>query len=66
VLTGTNFTGGRPRLGLAPGANPMTICVSGPFNRATPIETLLNGVFVRFESAEAASEATDIGVWERR
>jgi hypothetical protein len=66
IVTGANFTGGRPRLGLPPGAAPMTVCVSGPFNRAAPIETLLNGVFVRFESADPATEATDIGVWERR
>jgi hypothetical protein len=65
LLTGTNFTGGRPRLGLAPGATP-TVCISGPFDSSTPIETLLNGVFVRFESADPAVDAPDIGVWERR
>jgi hypothetical protein len=66
VVTGTNFTSGRPRLGLLPSTTPMTICLSGPFNPATPIETLLNGVFVRFEGGESYANATDIGVWERR
>ena len=66
VVTGTSFAGGRPRLGLLPSAAPLPICLSGPFNPTTPIETLLNGVVVRFEGGETYANAADIGVWERR
>ena len=66
IATGHNFTGGRPRLGIPPGTGPVIFCVSGPFNPTTPIETLLNGVFVRFDGGPAFPQAHDIGVWERR
>jgi hypothetical protein len=66
LTTGNSFTGGRPRLGLPPSTTPTTVCVSGPFDPSLPIETLLNGVFVRFESGDPTNPATDIGVWERR
>ena len=66
AATGTNFTGGRPTPGIPPGTVPTTICVSGPFNPATPIETLLNGVFVRFDGGSAFHGAADIGVWTTR
>ena len=65
VVTGPNFTGGRPQLGLAPQAPPTLICVSGPFPNE-PIETMLNGVFVGFRGGEGAGNASDVGVWERR
>jgi hypothetical protein len=66
VVTGGGFSGGRPRLGLPPSATPTVVCLAGPFDPKIPIETLLNGVFVRFDSGDAASTASDIGVWERR
>ena len=66
LVTGTSFTAGRSRLGLPPSTTPTLVCISGPFDRAVPIETLLNGVFVRFESADPLNPAMDIGVWERR
>jgi hypothetical protein len=66
VVTGGGFTGGRPRLGLPPSATPTVICLSGPFDPKVPIETALNGVFVRFDSGDPLSTASDIGVWERR
>lgn len=66
IATGHNFTGGVPRLGIPPGVPPLTFCVSGPFNQATPIETILNGVFVRFDGGAAFPGAADVGVWERR
>jgi len=66
VATGTNFTGGRPRLGIPPGTTPTWFCLSGPFDPTTPIETLLNGVFVRFEGGNEFHGAADVGVWERR
>lgn len=53
-------------VGLAPGAPVTTFCVSGPFDPAVPIETLLNGVFVRFEAGAALGNVTDVGAWERR
>jgi hypothetical protein len=65
VVTGTHFAGGKPKQGIQKEEGPVTICVSGPFP-PTPIETLLNGVFVRFEGGESYANATDIGVWERR
>jgi hypothetical protein len=57
--------GGMPR-GIPPGTAPIVICASGPFPTATPIETLLNGVFVRFETGDALGNRNDVGVWERR
>jgi hypothetical protein len=62
VVTGGGFTGGRPRLGLPPSAAPTVICLSGPFDPKVPIETALNGVFVRFDSGDPLSTASDIGV----
>jgi hypothetical protein len=55
---------GGPPTGLAPGAPPALICLSGPFDPAVPIETMLNGVFVKFEHASGIGG--DIGTWERR
>ena len=66
IATGGGFTSGRSRLGLPPSSTPTVICVSGPFDPKVPIETLLNGVFVRFDSGDPNSTASDIGVWERR
>lgn len=66
VVAGTNFTGGRPKLGIPPGDPPLMICVSGPFDTAVPIETMLNGVFVGFRGQEPHTSGFDIGVWERR
>ena len=66
VSTGGGFTSGRSRLGLVPGEQPTLICISGPFDPRVPIETVLNGVFVRFDSGDPNSTASDIGVWERR
>jgi hypothetical protein len=66
ISTGGGFTSGRPRLGLPPSATPTAICLSGPFDPKVPIETALNGVFVRFDSGDPNSTASDIGVWERR
>ena len=53
VTTGHNFSGGRPRFGIPPGVPPTMFCVSGPFDPTVPIETSLNGVFVRFDGGEA-------------
>ncbi len=64
VVARQSFNG--HRLGLAPSAAPITICVGGPFNPTVPIETMLNGVFVAFEGAQDATNPFDIGVWERR
>ena len=66
VGTAGGFTSGRPRLGLPPSSTPTVICLSGPFDPKVPIETVLNGVFVRFDSGDPNSTASDIGVWERR
>jgi hypothetical protein len=52
--------------GLDRGTQPTTLCISGPFDPAVPIETLLNGVFVAFQGNGGLSSVTDIGVWERR
>ena len=43
---------------------PTLLCISGPFDPALPIETMLNGIFVQFQASDGS--ATDIGVWERR
>jgi hypothetical protein len=53
--------GGIPR-----NTTPTQICLSGPFDAAVPIETMLNGVFVLFDGGEALRGVSDIGVWERR
>jgi hypothetical protein len=66
LATGNGFTGGRPRLGLPPSTTPTQFCVSGPFSTTTAIETMLNGVFVRFEGAGSFQNVSDIAVWERR
>lgn len=66
VSSAGGFTSGRPRLGLPPSTTPTVICLSGPFDPKVPIETALNGVFVRFDSGDPNSTASDIGVWERR
>ena len=66
LSTGGSFANGHARLGLPPSTTPTTFCLSGPFNPTIPIETLLNGVFVRFESGDATRSVSDIGVWERR
>lgn len=66
VTTGTSFTGASSGFGLPPSSTPTDLCISGPFNPSTPIETMLNGVFVRFEGGAAFGNASDIGVWERR
>ena len=66
VTSAGGFTSGRPRLGLPPSPTPTVICISGPFDPKVPIETALNGVFVRFDSGDPNSTASDIGVWERR
>jgi len=66
VGTAGGFTSGRPRLGLPPSSTPTVICLGGPFDPKVPIETVLNGVFVRFDSGDPNSTASDIGVWERR
>ncbi|MFN2445552.1 MAG: hypothetical protein ABR606_08220 [Vicinamibacterales bacterium] len=58
--------GGVMPRGIPPGATPLTICITGPFPTGTPIETLLNGVFVRFDTGGAFGNRSDIGVWERR
>jgi hypothetical protein len=65
VVTGTHFAGGKPKQGIQKEDGTVTICVSGPFP-ATPIETLLNGVFVGFRGQDPATSGFDIGVWERR
>lgn len=65
VVTGTHFAGGKPKQGIQKEEGPVTICVSGPFP-PTPIETLLNGVFVGFRGQDPATSGFDIGVWERR
>lgn len=66
VVAGSSFSAGRSEFGLAPGQPAMTICLSGPFDPAVPIETALNGVFVRFDGGVSSPTASDIGVWERR
>jgi hypothetical protein len=66
LVTGSSFTAGRPRLGLPRGMPPTQFCISGPFDPALPIETVLDGVFVRFEGNDALANVSDIGVWERR
>jgi hypothetical protein len=66
LMPAAALTDGSSRHGLRPGAAPMTFCVSGPFDPAVPIETLLNGVFVRFEGGETLTSFSDLGVWERR
>jgi hypothetical protein len=63
VIAGRHFAGGHRRLGIEPGTAPATVCVSGPFDPAMSIETMLNGVFVAFRGPRGAR---DVGVWERR
>ena len=65
VVAGTHFAGGRSKNGIQKAEGAVTICVSGPFP-ATPIETLLNGVFVGFRGDDPVTSGFDIGVWERR
>jgi hypothetical protein len=71
LLTHKRFASGNPHLGLAPSPSPLQICVSGPFPREaggelTPIETLLNYVYVRFKHVGPEGELDDVGIWERR
>lgn len=65
VVTGTHFAGGRSKNGIYADEGAVRICVSGPFP-FTPIETLLNGVFVGFRGDDPTTSGFDIGVWERR
>ena len=65
VVMGTHFAGGKPKQGIQKGDGVVTICVSGPFP-PTPIETMLNGVFVGFRGQDPAASGFDVGVWERR
>jgi hypothetical protein len=59
-------TGATYESGIPPGPEPTVVCLSGPFDPALPIETMLNGAFVQFQGGEATGNASDIGVWERR
>jgi hypothetical protein len=59
-------TGSTYESGIPPGPEPTVVCMSGPFDPAVSIETMLNGAFVQFQGSEATGNARDIGVWERR
>lgn len=65
LVTGRNFTSGKPRLGLPPATTPTVFCVSGPFDRTLSIEQLLNGAFVRFQRV-GDDHSNDVGVWVNR
>jgi hypothetical protein len=65
LITGTNFAGGRPHLGLARSSVLSTFCVDGPFDPSVAIEQLLGRGVVRFQSVGAGGELGDIAIWER-
>jgi hypothetical protein len=66
LVTGRNFAGGRPNLGLPPSTTPTTFCVMGPFNPTLPIESVLDNVYIRFQRVGPTGELSDVGIWERR
>jgi hypothetical protein len=66
ITTGSELNDRQPLVGIPPGIPPIMFCVSGPFDPATPIETMLNGVVVRFDANGTAQGNSDVGVWEGR
>ncbi|MCL6482353.1 MAG: hypothetical protein K6U02_11570 [Firmicutes bacterium] len=66
LVTGRNFAGGRPNLGLPPSNTPTTFCVMGPFDPNLSIEKLLDNVYIRFQRVGTTGELSDVGIWDKR
>jgi hypothetical protein len=62
-ITGDNFSGGQPNLGLLPGESASFTVVGAPFAGMTEAE-ICNAIFVRFQSVpgSANSGGSDVGV----
>lgn len=59
-ITGSNFAGGSPNNGIAPGAS-LTFTVSGSAFSGFTEEQICNAIFVRFQRVGANGEGSDVG-----
>jgi hypothetical protein len=63
-LTGPRFHSDGGKLGLHPSTDFTDMCVSGRFPAGMTIETMLNGLFVRFSRVGPDGNLRDVGIWE--